>query len=416
MTRLLVDSVAFGGEGVGRQDRLVHFIPFTLPGEEVEIEIQQKKKQFIRARLLKVLKEHPQRVPPPCPYFFTCGGCQLQHASYAYQLEIKRSFLQDAFLRIGKIPLSIPPVIPSTRIFDYRQHITLQLLLVDDRWQLCFSSLDHQPLAIQTCLLFLELKDPFLANLQQALSSLSPILSFQGRLRILKGEQGYIGAFVPSLPFSPEEEHSLYQSLSPFFVDIFFYQSHQPLQPRLTLSYQGLHIHYSPFAFLQNHQEQSSAIYNSLPDLFQGCHTLLDLYCGVGISSLILAQKGHLVVGVEINQDSLSCARDNAGHNGYSIEFHLASAEASTKDLLQKVNPDGILVNPPKEGLSPLVRESLLAPSVQTMVYISCHPATLARDCHFFTTQGWVIDYVQGYDMFPQTTHLETVVKLVRKK
>ena len=160
----VIDNVAFGGEGVARKDKLVIFTPFTLPGETVELDIYQKKSNFARAHLQKVLHPSPNRIPAPCPYFTTCGGCQLQHSSYPYQLELKKRFVEDSLMRIGKISFSIPPVTASTDPFSYRKHISLQIQCIENTWQLCFTSNTASFLPVQSCLLFHLPEDPILAK------------------------------------------------------------------------------------------------------------------------------------------------------------------------------------------------------------------------------------------------------------
>ena len=414
MTRCHIDAVAFGGEGVSRLDGLVLFTPFTLPTEDVEVMIYEKKKRFGRAHLLFISQESPNRITPPCPYFTKCGGCQLQHASYAYQLSLKRQFLQDSFDRIGKIKLLIPEVIGSSKEKTYRRHITCKLSFLEQKWQLCFSAIDHTLLPIQECLLLQEPEDAILSSLQKAFAQLPPSIPLHGRLKLMKTTDGYLGALFVEESLTEKNEQTLFLLLSSYF-ESFYIQTPYKTTKTGTLQHSficlGLTIYYSPFSFLQNHPEQSERIYSLLANLFQENTTILDLYCGIGISSLILAKAGKHVLGIEINQESLALAKKNAACNDCLVEFICTSAENYFQEAPSLFQPDGLLINPPKSGLSQEVQQILASLPIKTIVYISCYPPTLARDSAFLQTRGYSITFIQGYDMFPQTTHVETVVQ-----
>ena len=403
--------MAFGGEGIARPDGMVHFIPFTLPQEIVDVEQIKVKQRFIRAKALHIIQESPHRTTPSCPHFTMCGGCMLQHATYAYQLDIKRQYIHDALLRIGNLSIDVPPVVPAKAQYSYRHHITASIHY-HHVWSLCFTDLDKHLFSLQTCLLFEKKEETWINKAQKILASCSPLLPLQGRLRILKSNAGYYGALSLQKHPSAKEHTAIRDALLPLFNELWI-EEMTPMPPTLPLSYGAFSCIYSPFAFLQNYPEQSTVMYASLPVLFQDNHTILDLYCGIGISSLFLAKAGKTVTGLEIHPHSLYCAQENARKNQLSISFICSSAEADTTQLLSQHRPDGVLVNPPKDGLSTVVVDALLAsPSLKTLVYISCHPATLGRDIR--RLQGFTIDYVQGYDMFPQTTHVETIVRLRR--
>ena len=415
----LIDNVAFGGEGVARKDKLVIFTPFTLPGETVELEIYQKKSNFARAHLQKVLQESPHRIKAPCPYFITCGGCQLQHSSYSYQLELKKRFVEDSLSRIGKISFSIPPVVPSSTSFAYRRHISLQVQCIENIWQLCFTSTTGSFLPIQSCLLFHLLEDPILANLQKIMAKLDLPASCEGRAKIIKTGKGYVIAFTFTRNLS-KKDISLLASCEKL-SSISGITIHMP-QEQITLgdlslnfTCNGLTFAYSPFSFIQNHVEQSTRIYLRILDLLQNSKKILDLYCGIGVSTLLLAQKGKEVIGIEVNPTSIELAKENAQLNNLShTSFLCSSAEDSTAKHIDSLRPDAILVNPPKTGLDPIVKESFSHPCIKQIVYVSCHPPTLARDLSYLQTQGFIIQSIESFDMFPQTTHVETVAYLNR--
>ena len=412
MTDCSINTVAFGGEGVARRDGLVIFVPFTLPGEVIQCSIHQKKTHFARAHLLQVLQKNPHRITPPCPYFSFCGGCQLQHADYSLQLELKQRFVSDSLTRIGKISFSVPPVIPSSQAFSYRRHISLKLGKIEDHWQLCFSALDGSLLPIHSCLLFHEPGDAILTHLQASFAQINPLSLCEGRVKLLKQENGYVGACTFNTKLSIQTKEQLRTLLLPHLLSIHFQD--EP-EPPLFFSSMGLSIQYSPSSFVQNHPEQSEAIYAYVVDLLQDSHKIPDLYCGIGISSLLLAKQNKKVIGIEVNSTAIQLANSNAALNNISsISFISAPAEKATKETIDSFQPDSILVNPPKTGLDPLVKEALLASPIHSIVYVSCHPPTLARDLSFFTSNGFLLQKLQSFDMFPQTTHVETVIFLTK--
>ena len=415
----VIDNVAFGGDGVARKDKLVIFTPFTLPGEIVELEIYQKKSNFSRAHLKKVLQASPHRRPAPCPYFRACGGCQLQHSSYLYQLELKKKFVEDSLARIGLISFSIPPVAPSSDPFSYRRHISLQIQCIENVWQLCFTSTTGSFLPIQSCLLFHLPEDPILANLQKIMAKLDLPPSCEGRAKIIKAEKGYVIAFTFTRNLS-KKDIFLLSSLEklPSILGITIHMPQEKIyQGNLSLTFtcNELTFAYSPFSFLQNHVEQSTRIYLRILKLLQDSKKVLDLYCGIGVSTLLLAQKGKEVIGIELNSTAIDLAKENAKLNNLShVAFFCSSVEDSTAKHIATTLPDAVLVNPPKTGLDPIVKEAFSHPCIKQIVYVSCHPPTLARDLAYLQTQGFTIQSIESFDMFPQTTHVETVAYLTK--
>lgn len=414
-----IESVAFGGDGVARSEGLVIFIPFTLPEETVTASIYQKKKNFARGSLKEITAKSPHRITPPCSYFSKCGGCQLQHASYPHQLELKKKFVEDSLTRIGKISFPVPAVAPSSDPFSYRRHISLKIQKPNGKWQLCFASIEGDPLAIYSCLLFHTPNDSILEELQKKISKLDPLAPFFGRLKLIKIDDGYVAAFSFENSLSQKEEaaiSSLYSdtSLKGLYIETPAKKS-EVGHVNLSFTCNDLHFSYSPFSFVQNHKEQSEKIYELILSLLKDRKKVLDLYCGIGVSSLLLAKEDKEVIGIEINPYAIEMAKENANKNNLStVQFFCSAAEDSSEELIKEFTPDSALVNPPRTGLDLAVRQSLCFPSIRQIVYVSCHPPTLARDLAFLQTEGFILETLQSFDMFPQTTHVETVVSLIR--
>ncbi len=413
-----VDNIAFEGAGVGRSDGLVVFIPFTLPGELVLVSSLKKKKNFATASLLKVIESSPHRESPPCPYFLRCGGCQLQHSSYLNQVTIKRQFVEDSLLRIGKISFPIPSVIPSPTPLAYRRHLSLQMHFLENSWKLCFTSLTLDPLPINSCLLLHEKEDPIIESLGKAIGELPATFPLEGRLKLFKVPKGYIVACTLKKNLTLQQEQELFSLLLEISLGVYIQTPEKTLQKGLSdlsFTHQNLHFSYSPFGFVQNHPEQTENILDLILSLLKNSKKVLDLYCGIGVSTLLLANQGKDVIGIEISPESIRLAKENGVNNNLpQVPFFCGSAEIEAKKVLSSFLPDSILVNPPKTGLDPEVRNLLNFLSVKQIVYVSCHPPTLARDLAFLQTLGFTLCFLQSFDCFPQTTHVETVVQLVR--
>lgn len=418
-----ITSIAFGGEGIGRVDNFVLFIPFTLPGEIVEVSIDQRKKTFGRGTLQTIIKKNPNRQVPPCPVFSKCGGCQLQHASYEEQLEIKKRFVEDAFLRIGKIDAPIPAVIPSSFPLGYRRHISLKITPIQGILKLGFISIEGNSVTpISSCLLFSALEDPILLEIEQSLLVLDiDLFPDKSSVKIIKNNPNkYIVAFSFSKPLPESELSKIEKQLQTLTsVEGFILKApNQVLESGMcepSFVYKNMLFVYSPFGFVQNQSEQSANIYDWISKTNREAKKVLDLYSGIGVSSLALAKEGKKVIGVELNPVSIHIAKKNAQNNAIEqVEFLCASAEDSTDQIIQCMNPDTIIVNPPKAGIDQSVLDSICDSSACRVSYISCSPPSLARDLALFIKKGFAIKDVQCFDMFPQTTHVEVAVQLVR--
>lgn len=322
----IVSNIAFGGDGVIRHEGKVVFVPFVLPGEQIEFEITQSKKSHAFGRLIRILQAHPNRITPKCEYYGRCGGCQLQHASYDLQLKIKQQFVEDALTRIGKLEnIQVSPIIGTEHQWAYRRRIKL-----------------HQ----------------------------------RGN------KKGFIGV----------DHHSL--------VEI----THCEI-------FSGNSLELDPDIFVQAHPEQSERLYQDLVQAIQALGTLkiLDLYCGMGILTAQLADLGCPITGIELNPKAINWAKKN---HTQAVNWVTADVSKTTSQYLKKDLPDVVLVNPPRTGLHTEVIEALVKYRPKHIFYTSCMPATLARDLKILAEAGYAIKQCQPYDLFPQTTHVETVVSL----
>ena len=377
---LTIDDIAFGGEGVGRvhlnRDSIeapatqahdfVVFVPFVLVGEVVEAEITEVKKNFARARLVHVQKASPDRVEPPCCYFGKCGGCQYQHIEYAAQLRLKQKQIADLFERIGKFsPDIVGAVIPCPQPYGYRNRI-----MIRSQW-----NKPEQKLNIGfvrwDCGLVEDIEECKIAE---------PVLNEEiARVRAHPPPRGGLKVVLRVLP----EDWDVPQDS--FFQNNFF------LLPGLVETVRGF-LHAG------------------------GARRLVDLYCGVGFFGIQLSDAVESFVGVEHDQYAVRSARHNASarrvNNG---EFIAKTVEEVLPGLLKKFSPKGtaVLLDPSRKGCPPRTLELLREAKPAQIIYVSCHPATIARDLNILCGDGvFELARVQPLDMFPQTQHVECVADL----
>jgi tRNA/tmRNA/rRNA uracil-C5-methylase (TrmA/RlmC/RlmD family) len=363
---LTIDDIAFGGEGVGRVNDFVVFVPFVLVGERVEVEIIEVKKNFARAKLLRVEKPSSERVEPACGYFGKCGGCQYQHVQYAVQLRLKQKQIADLFERVGKFsPDLIAPVIPCPQPFGYRNRI-----MVRSQWNKPEQKL-NLGFVRWDCGLVEDIAECKIAE---------PALNEQ--LQHVRAHPPPRGGLKVVLRTLPEDWDVPPDS---FFQNNFF------LLPKLVETVRG---------FL------SAA----------GSRHLVDLYCGVGFFGIEMADAVESFIGVEYDQRAIKSARHNAAaRNIGNGEFVAQAVEDVLLELGKRFSPQTttVLLDPPRKGCLPQTLEMLRELRPAQVIYVSCHPATMARDLNLMCADGvFGLARVQPLDMFPQTQHVECVAAL----
>lgn len=366
---LAIHDVAFGGEGVGRVDELVIFVPFVIAGETVEAEITEVKKNFARAKLLRVVTPSLARVTPECRYFTQCGGCQYQHVAYAEQLRVKHKQIADLFERIGKIsPEKIAPVIGCPQPYGYRNRI-----MIRSQWNGPAKKLEIG---------FVGVDNRFVVDIEECKIA-EPALNEQ--IQHVRAHPPPRGGLKFVLRVQPEGWEVPKDS---FFQNNFF------LLPQLVATV----------------REMLAA---------GGARHLTDLYCGVGFFGIEAAGVVESFVGVEYDALAIKAARQNAAARGITNgEFISAKAEEALPALLEKFPAEqtAVLLDPPRKGCWPALLDLLRRQPPAQLIYVSCHPATMARDLNILCGEGvFELARVQPLDMFPQTQHVECVADLRRR-
>jgi 23S rRNA (uracil1939-C5)-methyltransferase len=359
------------------------------------------------------------RATPLCPYFGTCGGCQIQHLNEKGQMEYKLNAVKEAFNRIGHVALPEISIQPARLQWGYRRHVTMQLKASNKGFQAGYVEVDHRSiLFVQTCPIFNALEDPLLTPIQEFLSGLSNPSEMDGKLVILKNEKNQL---ILSFEFDSSPSLQLHEFQAglqkyPFIAGLSIRTPKEnfqfgEVQGRFEL--ENLTFHYHPYTFIQNHPEQSENIYKQVLNLLPPSKNILDLYCGFGMTSLLLAKQGHNVTGIEGNLESITLAKENCRLNQIKhAHFIMGDVERSLPKVKQKW--DVILVNPPRTGLSKELIAKLVHLQAKEWIYISCMPSTLARDLKLICSNEYEIKFCKAYDMFPQTAHVETLVHLTK--
>lgn len=361
-----VQDIAFGGEGVARIDDFVLFIPFVLVGETVEIEITEVKKSFGRARLRRVLTASPERVQPECAHFGACGGCQYQHMAYSAQLRTKHKQVADLFQRIGGLsPELVVPVVPCPQAYGYRNRI-----MIRSQWNKPEQRLNIGFVRGDGGLV----EDVFECRIAE------PALNEQ--IRQVRAHPPHKGGIKVVLRIPPEDWDVPPDS---FFQNNFFLLPGLVSVVRDTL--------------------RSSAVKH-----------LIDLYCGVGFFGIEMADVVESFVGVEYDQRAIAAARHNAtARNCTNGEFIAGMVEEHLPALINRFSATStaVLLDPPRKGCQPGTLELLRHQRPAQIIYVSCHPATMARDLNILCAGGvFNVARVTPLDMFPQTQHVECVADI----
>jgi len=361
--RLTIDDIAFGGEGVGRLDDFVVFVPFVALGETVEAELVEVKKRFGRARLLRVLEPSPDRVPPACRYFGQCGGCQYQHLAYPAQLRVKHKQACDLFERIGGIdPARVDPVIPCPQPYHYRNRI-----MIRSQWDKFKQGLNIG---------FLRADNRLVVDIEECMIA-EPALNEQ--MRLVRQQPPPKGGIKVVLRAAVEGWEVPRDS---FFQNNFF------LLPKLV-----------------------ETVGARLRD--SGSRFLLDAYCGVGFFSVELGGLVEEFAGVEVDAAAIQAARRNAlAHGRSNGQFLAGRAEELLPRMLGRFEARSttVILDPPRTGCPPGMLQALRATGPRQVLYVSCHPATLARDLNVLCAGNvFEVTKIVPLDMFPQTQHVECV-------
>ena len=441
MTRLHIDTLTLQAEGVGRLDGRVVFVPGGLPGETLEVQLVEEKKNFSRGRLVRILETSPERITPPCPYFGDCGGCQLQHLEAAAQDRFKQTGFQTALSHaLKQDDLPRIPLLESPSRLHYRHRLRLKLGEAEGRTTLGFyGARSHRIIPIRQCLLAQPLVNEILAFLQQQLTDL-PVSDKPLDLEIQSlGIAGKGIVLITTGTFLPNDQRDrIGEKLKEFpGIKAVFFQTHPgglltgttdfaPEDHSLiyrvpfghpSLPTEALSLACFPQVFSQVNLVQNLRLIDLLlgQPLMKTGDAVWDLFCGQGNFSFPLALKAGRVIGVESSQPAVDNAKFNqAVHKIDRCRFIRDQARSGLSRLIRAgERPDWVLLDPPRAGAREII-PALDSLNPKGIYYVSCDPMTLFRDLGLFLTRGWKLDWCRPLDFFPQTFHLESL-SLLRK-
>lgn len=438
-----IERLGTGGEGVGRVDGFTVFVQGALPGEKVEAVIETVKKNYAAGKLLRIIEESKDRTAPQCPIYKECGGCQLQHLSYEAQLKMKKQQVIDALVHIGgqkDVPVNETL---SSAPWNYRNKMQFPVGLERGKAVIgCFAQGSHDIINTENCLIQKEENNVIAAVMREAVEKYHiPVYNedkHTGVLRHVMGRVGKDGSVMVVLVTAKEELHhgkeivkllraripklvSVQQNIQTYHNNVILGRKTNILwgKPTILDSIGALTFHISARSFFQVNTEQAAVLYNKALEYaaLTGKETVIDAYCGTGTISLFLAQRARKVYGIEIVAPAIRDAEKNARDNHIrNAEFIVGDATAVMPRLYKEgIRPDVIVVDPPRAGCTPVVLETIARMNPTRIVYVSCNPASLARDLKILEDLGYKAKEAQPVDMFPQTSHVETVAVIERK-
>lgn len=372
---LEITGVAFGGNGIARVDGMVVFVPFTVDGDVVEAEIVGVKRTYLTAETRRILVASAFRVDPPCEWYGFCGGCRYQHVTGGHELALKERHVRDAFERIGKFSHPpVKPIIPSPAMYGYRQKAEFHRARdAAGAWTAGFMGVDGATLVdVDRCAILDDSINEEYRRVRQ-----SQVLLEQASERMV---------FWSNRPWGIEGDVTRWVGNREMIVPSRgFFQANALLVERLA-------------TLVGEACGESSG------------ETLLDCCCGSGLFALFAARGDQVVLGIDVDGESLRCARQNMEHHGFSqARFYRGALEK----VLQRLPPVGtVILDPPRTGVTARSIDGIAALDPARVVYVSCDPATQARDARRFADHGFVLKELQPLDMFPRTMHVETVAVL----
>ena len=461
-----IEGIAGEGKALTHVNGQVLFVPFAAPGDVCDIQVTKKKSSFMEGRITEIITPSPQRVTPFCSHFTICGGCKWQHLPYSLQLETKDQVVRDALCRIGKIDVgTYLPILGSERTERYRNKLEFtfshrrwlqpeELSVLGEKEEQDLSGLGfHLPgmfdkvLDIDQCHLGAEVLDDirlFIRDYCKARPERYPYFDLrkqEGFMRTLMMRTTSTGEIMLVVVFFREDEEArtalldavkehLPQITSLLYVinakandtitdqEIHCYSGRDYIEEQM----EGLTFRIGPKSFYQTNSEQAYELYKVARDFAEltGEEHVYDLYTGTGTIANFVARQATSVIGIEYVPEAIVDAKINSGVNGIDNTLFYAGdmKDILTEDfILQHGHPDVIITDPPRAGMHEEVISTILRAAPQRIVYVSCNPATQARDLQLLTATGdYRVTKSRAVDMFPHTHHIENVVQLIRQQ
>ena len=433
--KLSIEKMIYGGDGLAHMPAdasgrgKTAFVPFVLPGEEIEAALTEDKPGFIRARAETILTPSQQRTEAPCPYFVSCGGCHYQHTSYGNQLQIKSQILRETLLRIAKIDWKNELEVHASEPWNYRNRTRMKMqhspfgigyyrfnsheLLPVEQCPISSPLINHAVAVIwkigQTAGAIADsiAEVEFFADADDQKLLIEIYLSGKGKPSDLESSAAaFFQTLAPELP-QLAGVAAFFQG--PAIVSSFGYEGADSLQYRTSIS----ELRVSAGSFFQVNRFLIEELVATATSDAKG-KLAWDLYAGVGLFSAALAKNSERVVAVESSPASSDDLAHNAPRNTKAVQSTTERFLEQSSGRAKSSSPDFVLVDPPRAGLGQKVATKLANSMAGQISYVSCDPATLARDLRVLLDAGYKLDGLHLFDLFPQTFHIETIARLSR--
>ncbi len=442
---MTIDNMGYEGEGVGKIDNFTVFVAGAIVAEKVKIKIVKISKSFAFGKLLEILEPSASRIEPVCSIYKNCGGCNLQHIDYSGQLDFKTNRVIQVINRIGKLEdVVIHPTIGMDSPYNYRNKVQLPVSNKNGVVKIGFyAARSHDIINMETCHIQDKVADIVVKLTRQWIKEYDIHCyneeTNEGSLRHIMIRKGFktgevMVVLVTNGKSLPHKEEfialitkkiqgivSIVQNINSEKTNVILGASCVTLWGKDTITdYIGeFKFEVSPLSFFQVNSIQTEVLYAKALEYanLTGGEVVLDAYCGTGTISLFLSKKAKKVYGVEIVPEAIENAKKNSIENKIdNTEFIVGEAEAVIPKLISKgVRADVVVVDPPRKGCDKILLEAISSMGPRTIVYVSCDPGTLARDLGILDELGYKTIEIQPVDMFPQTAHVECVVRIEKK-
>lgn len=424
---LKIEKLVYGGDGLGHESGATVFVPYVLPGEVVVAAPIETKKKFVRASLERVVTASAERTAAPCPYFSVCGGCNYQHIPYDAQLSYKAEILRETLRRIGRVDWAGEIATHGSPPYGYRNRAQWKIrpreksadAAAKKTYEIGYFRANSTVLCpIEQCPIVSPLLERSLKSIRSALAAgelpreLREIEVFadSADAKLL------LNATFAGFPARANEHATKFRTLVPEIESLLF---HEPARERMELDGPGFvtceavgeQFRVGHFSFFQVNRFLTDQLVRTVVGDASGT-VACDLYAGVGLFSVPLARKFQRVIAVESNPAAVRDLESNAAQAA-GLTVRTAEAERAIERIKEKL--DLIVLDPPRAGLEPGAAAHLARMGAQRITYVSCEPPTLARDLAVMLQGGYEVRSLDLFDLFPQTFHMETVVKLERR-
>lgn len=440
---LAIESIGLNGEGIAHLEGQVVFVSGGLPGEVCDTLLLKVGRSAIWGKAVGVKTPSPDRVAPDCPQYPKCGGCQFRHMTYPAELEAKRRRVEDAIRRVGGLDLPVSVILGAENTQRYRNKVQLPVAAGKEGPRIgFFRARSHDVVDVDDCLLQPETASALAHAVRRWMADYA-VPAYDERAHaglvrhlfvrfsrtealcclVVNGERlPHERELVEALRAAAPELAGVVLSVNRERTNVVLGRALRTLWGRdfLEDTLCGLTFRISVPSFYQVNRGQCEVLYGKAVELagLTGTETVVDLYCGIGTISLAMARHAGRVIGAEIVPSAVADAQANAERNGIAnAEFFCGdAADTAARLAAQGLRPDVICVDPPRKGLAPEVVASIAQMAPERVIYVSCDPATLARDLARFAELGYAAQTAVAVDMFPRTAHVETVVCMVRTR